>query len=303
MKKNTLRTIIPLCLLFIAITLNQVSAQQGYLVNVSDKGVIIDGYDTVAYFTAKKAVPGDQKYQAIYNGAIYYFSSDKNKKEFAKNPEKYAPQYGGFCAVAMSMGHLQPIDVNLFEVIGGKLYLQRNARAVGMWEKMGPKKVIMKSDKNWPIVYERQGSYLTAAQLNDNIELSLEAAKTIAAAGAKYAKKHRAPGGAIAVVDAGGYLLYLERLDGTFPAAATVANEKARTAAMFRFPSKKLEDAIIGGRSSLVTVGHNMLRGGVPIYFRGRVVGGIGVSGAASADQDVEIAMAGANTKFDQATN
>ena len=109
------------------------------------------------------------------------------------------------------------------------------------------------------------------------------------ATGRQYAKEHRAPGAAIAIVDAGGHLLYLERLDGTFPAAAMVAFQKARTAAMFRFSSKILEDAIINGRGSLVTVGHNMLRGGIPIYYRGKVIGGIGVSGAASADQDVEI--------------
>lgn len=303
MSRNSTKTLIPLCLLFIAITLNLVNAQQGYLVNANDKGVVIDGYDPVAFFTEKKPVPGDQKYQTTYDGAIYYFASDKNLKAFIKNPEKYAPQYGGFCGMGMSMGHLQPIDVNLFEIIDTKLYLQRNTKAAGMWKKMGPKMVIMKANENWPKVQEKYGSFLTAAQLNDNLELSLEAAKVIAGAGRTYAKEHKAPGGAIAIVDDGGHLLYLERLDGTFPAAAMVAYEKARTAAMFRFPSKKLEDGIIGGRGSLVTVGYNMLRGGLPIYFRGRVVGGVGVSGAASADQDVEIATAGVNAKFDQETN
>lgn len=303
MRKISIKTLIPLCLVFIAITFNQVNAQQGFLVNANEKGVAIDGYDPVAFFTEKKPVPGDQKYQTTYDGAIYYFASDKNLKAFIKNSEKYAPQYGGFCAMGMSMGHLQPIDVNLFEIIDKKLYLQRNAKAVGMWKKMGPKMVIMKANENWPKVYEKYSSYLTASQLNDNLELSVKTAKTMAAAGRRYAKEHRAPGGAIAIVDAGGHLLYLERLDGTFPAAAMVAYEKARTAAMFRMDSKKLEDAIIGGRGSLVTVGHNMLRGGLPVYFRGRVVGGIGVSGAASADQDVEIATAGVNVKFDQGTN
>ena len=115
----------------------------------------------------------------------------------------------------------------------------------------------------------------------------------------KYAKGNNAPGGSIAIVDEGGHLILLERLTGTFPAASEVSVGKARTAAMFRFESKKLEDAIIGGRGSLITVGHNMLRGGIPIVYKGQVIGGIGVSGAASADQDVEIAMAGAKVKFD----
>ncbi len=303
MKTSSIKIIVLFCLMFVTLSLNRVYAQQGYLTNVNDKGVIIDGYDPVAFFTEKKAVHGDNKYQTTYAGAVYYFVSDKNLKNFVKNPEKYAPQYGGFCAMAMSMGHLQLIDVNLFQVVDGKLYLQRNAKAVGMWKKMGPKMVIMKANENWPKVQEKYGSFLTAAQLNDNLDLSLAAAKVIAGVGAQYAKEHRAPGGAIAIVDAGGHLLYLERLDGTFPAAAMVAYEKARTAAMFRFPSKKLEDGIIGGRGSLVTVGYNMLRGGLPIYFRGRVVGGVGVSGAASADQDVEIATAGAHAAFEQGTN
>lgn len=303
MRKISIKTLIPLCLVFIAITFNQVNAQQGFLVNANEKGVAIDGYDPVAFFTEKKPVPGDQKYPTTYSGATYHFASDKNRKAFVKNPDKYAPQYGGFCAMAMSMGRLESIDVNRFDVVGEKLYLQRNAKAAGMWKKMGPKMVIMKSNENWPKVYGKYSSYLTAAQISDNLELSLEAAKTIVGAGRRYAKEHRAPGGAIAIVDAGGHLLYLERLDGTFPAAAMVAYEKARTAAMFRMHSKKLEDAIIGGRGSLVTVGHNMLRGGLPVYLGGRVVGGIGVSGAASADQDVEIATAGVNVKFDQGTN
>ncbi len=303
MNTTSIKVIVPLCIMFIAMSLRPVLAQPGYVANVNDRGVIIDGYDPVAFFTENKAVAGNKEHQTIYNGAVYYFASGKNLKAFVSTPEKYTPQYGGFCAMGMSMGHLQPIDVNLFEVVDGKLYLQRNAKAVGMWKKMGPKMVIMKANENWPKVQDKYGSFLTAAQLSDNLELSLAAAKVIAGAGHAYAKEHRAPGGAIAVVDDGGHLLYLERLDGTFPAAAMVAYEKARTAAMFRFPSKKLEDGIIGGRGSLVTVGYNMLRGGLPIYFRGRVVGGVGVSGAASADQDVEIATAGANARFEQGTN
>ena len=137
------------------------------------------------------------------------------------------------------------------------------------------------------------------AQVEQSYGLTLEAAKKIMVEAVKYAKGNNAPGGSIAIVDGGGHLILLERLTGTFPAASEVSVGKARTAAMFRFESKKLEDAIIGGRGSLITVGHNMLRGGIPIVYKGQVIGGIGVSGAASADQDVEIAMAGAKVKFD----
>lgn len=137
-----------------------------------------------------------------------------------------------------------------------------------------------------------------SAQIVETKNLSLDGAKKVAELAVKYAVDHNAPGGSIAIVDAGGHLLYLVRLDGTFPASAEVAYGKAKTAATFRFESKKLEDAINSGRTSLVTVGPLMLQGGVPIIYDGQVVGAIGVSGAKSADQDREIAMAGATAKL-----
>lgn len=136
------------------------------------------------------------------------------------------------------------------------------------------------------------------AQVSQTYELSLEGAHEIMAKAKAYAKANNAPGAAIAIVDAGGSLILLERLSGTFPVAAEVSYGKARTGAIFRMPSKNLEDGIIGGRGSLITVGENMLRGGLPIMYKGKVIGGIGVSGAASADQDVEIAQAGLQADF-----
>lgn len=129
-------------------------------------------------------------------------------------------------------------------------------------------------------------------------ELTLEGAKEIMSQAVAYAKTNNAPGAAIAIVDAGGSLILLERLNGTFPIAAEVSHGKARTAALFKMPSKNLEDNILKGRTSLITVGENMLRGGIPIVYNGKVIGGIGVSGAASADQDAEIAQAGLSATF-----
>ncbi|HMO38765.1 MAG TPA: heme-binding protein [Saprospiraceae bacterium] len=136
------------------------------------------------------------------------------------------------------------------------------------------------------------------AQVIATYELTLEGAREIMAQAVEYAKTNNAPGGAIAIVDAGGSLILLERLTGTFPIAAEVSHGKARTAALFKMPSKNLEDNILKGRTSLITVGENMLRGGLPIIYKGKVIGGIGVSGAASADQDAEIAQAGLSAKF-----
>lgn len=122
--------------------------------------------------------------------------------------------------------------------------------------------------------------------------LTLSGAKTVAAAAVAEAKRLNAPGGAIAIVDAGGHLLYLERLDNTFRAAAGVAEGKARTAALFGRPTKGIEDAIVSGRTTLLNVAEAPLQGGIPIVVGGVIVGAIGVSGAASADQDNEIAVA-----------
>ena len=127
--------------------------------------------------------------------------------------------------------------------------------------------------------------------------LALARAKQIASAASSEARRLSAPGGAIAITDAGGHLLYLERLDGTFPAAAAVSIEKARTAAIFQKPTSDFEDAIKGGRAALLGVDvMTPLQGGVPIRIGGVVVGAIGVSGAASAAQDTEIAKAAAAT-------
>jgi glc operon protein GlcG len=133
-----------------------------------------------------------------------------------------------------------------------------------------------------------------SSQVNQTYTLNDEGAHEVLKAAVQYAKDKAAPGASIAIVDAGGHLLLFERLDGSFPASASVAIEKAKTAALFQFESKKLEDAVNGGRPALITVGHTFLQGGVPVVYKEKVVGAIGVSGAQSADQDREIATAGA---------
>lgn len=132
-----------------------------------------------------------------------------------------------------------------------------------------------------------------SAQVITTKTVSLELAKKITAESIKFARANNAPGGAIAVVDAGGNLVYLERLDNTFPSASEVAIRKANTAATFKAPSSKLENSINGGRQALITVGHTFLQGGIPIIFEGQVIGAIGVSGSASAQQDEDMAIAG----------
>jgi glc operon protein GlcG len=125
--------------------------------------------------------------------------------------------------------------------------------------------------------------------------LTLEGAHKVIAAAETYAKAHGAPGGAIAVVDDGGNLMALERLDGTFSAGPKISIGKARTAVLFKKPTKVFEDLINKGRTTMVALeDFTPLQGGIPIVVNGEIIGGVGVSGASSAQQDEEVAIAGA---------
>jgi uncharacterized protein GlcG (DUF336 family)/mannose-6-phosphate isomerase-like protein (cupin superfamily) len=136
------------------------------------------------------------------------------------------------------------------------------------------------------------------AQTVEKKSLTIEGAKKVIAGAVAYAKKNNAPGGVIAVVDEGGHLMALERLDGTFAAGANISIGKARTAVLFKRPTKVFEDIIKNGRTAMVALPDAFftpLQGGIPIVIDGQIVGGVGVSGAASAQQDEELAIAGAN--------
>ena len=135
-----------------------------------------------------------------------------------------------------------------------------------------------------------------AAQVTATRDLTLEGARQVLAAAVAHAKSVNAPGSAIAVVDRGGYVLALERLDGTFPAGSDISIGKARTAVRFQRPTRVFEEIIRNGRTPMLAlnelVGFTPLMGGVPIEQDGIIVGAVGVSGAASAQQDEEIAVA-----------
>ncbi|BDD04721.1 YHS domain-containing (seleno)protein [Aureibacter tunicatorum] len=116
-----------------------------------EKGVGSKGYDVVSYFdnSAKK---GSKKISAEYKGVKYYFSSDANKAKFEKNPEKYAPQYGGWCAYAMGKeAEKVDVDPNTFEIMDGKLYLFYNKffnNTKEKWDK-NPEQLRKLADENW----------------------------------------------------------------------------------------------------------------------------------------------------------
>jgi glc operon protein GlcG len=137
-----------------------------------------------------------------------------------------------------------------------------------------------------------------AADFVSRATLTIDGAKAVAAEAIRYAHDHAAPGAAIAIVDSGGVLLYAERIDGTFQNAANISIGKARTAVLFGKPTRVFEDIVNKGRYSMLALpevaSFTPLMGGVPIEIGGQVAGAIGVSGAASAAQDDEIASAAA---------
>ncbi|MEZ9073779.1 YHS domain-containing (seleno)protein [Vibrio splendidus] len=110
----------------------------------------LDGYDTVAYFTSGEPVEGNKKFSTEYKGADWYFSSEKNLTLFVNNPEKYAPQYGGYCAWAVSeKSDFAPGDPNQWTIVDNKLYLNYDQEIKQRWEQDRAQH-IQKADTVWP---------------------------------------------------------------------------------------------------------------------------------------------------------
>lgn len=139
-----MKIILFILVMFVAITL---SAQ-----NNTTKGFAVNGYDVVAYFS-NTATKGNKKITAKHEGATYKFSSEENKALFVANPEKYLPQYGGWCAYAMGVnGEKVSINPKTFEIRGAKLYLFYNklgTNTLDSWLKEKPEVLIPMADANW----------------------------------------------------------------------------------------------------------------------------------------------------------
>ena len=113
-----------------------------------EDGAAIRGYDTVAYHTERKPVRGRSDFSYEYNGAVWLFSTEQNLAVFRQDPEKYAPQYGGYCAYGMSKGYVVPTDPDAWSVVDGKLYLNFSTGVRKTWLKDVPGNVA-KADANW----------------------------------------------------------------------------------------------------------------------------------------------------------
>lgn len=132
------------------------------LVNVDDDGTGILGFDPVAY-QDNKVTPGSGENAVAHGGANYWFSSADHKTAFTAEPAKYAPQYGGYCAYAMSQGRLSPIQPEVFEIYEGQLLLFTNPEFKRLFDK-DPAKHKALADQNWPKLVEQQGKPAPAAQ-------------------------------------------------------------------------------------------------------------------------------------------
>ena len=113
----------------------------------------IYGYDTVAYWTENKAVKGNKKITTEWRGAEWHFSSEQNRDLFVANPEKYAPQYGGYCAYAMSDGRLVGVDEDAFTIVDDKLYLNYSKSVMKEW-RSNQAQFISEADAQYPTLVD-----------------------------------------------------------------------------------------------------------------------------------------------------
>jgi YHS domain-containing protein len=127
-------------------------AAAGGVVNASAlTGTAIEGYDPVAYFTAGRPVEGASEFSHDWMDATWYFVSVENRDRFAAEPEKYAPQYGGYCAWAVAHGYTAEIDPEAWKIVEGKLYLNYSKDVQADWAADIPGN-IAKGDANWPTI-------------------------------------------------------------------------------------------------------------------------------------------------------
>ncbi len=139
-----MKTIISVFLIFASFVC---SAQKSQIFKTEEGA--IHGYDPVAYFNTGSPVKGKKEFSYSWKGADWYFVSASNLKAFKASPEKFAPQYGGYCAYGCSEGHKAPTDPTAWTIVDGKLYLNYSPKVKELWTKDRPARIIT-ADKNWP---------------------------------------------------------------------------------------------------------------------------------------------------------
>ena len=137
-------------LIALMILLSNLALASDSRINQKD-GIAIHGYDPVAYFVAEKAVKGDPRISFEWSNAVWQFSSASNRQAFVRNPEHYAPQFGGHCAYAASYGQFADIDPQAWSIINDKLYLNYSLRVREIW-KPWAKEFVGDAEQFWPMM-------------------------------------------------------------------------------------------------------------------------------------------------------
>jgi YHS domain-containing protein len=143
-------------LVFLAFITTSLWAENKSLLNLDKNNLAIQGYDPVAFFTENKPVKGSSEFKYIYEGALYLFASAENEKLFEKEPSKYQPAFGGFCAYGVSRNKLVEIDPEAFQIVDGHLLLQYSKGVRNDFNK-DVQGNLAKAKQNWPTLVEKKG--------------------------------------------------------------------------------------------------------------------------------------------------
>jgi len=141
-----------LFILFVCTLTAQAWAQKSP-VFITNEGAI-NGYDPVAYFTDNKPVKGNDQFTYTWNGATWHFATAQNRDTFKASPEKYAPQYGGYCAYGTADGHKATTQPDAWTISNGKLYLNHSQSVLTHW-RSNQQQYIQKADTNWPAIKDK----------------------------------------------------------------------------------------------------------------------------------------------------
>ena len=144
------------CILTFVVMATPLLAQTKALLNLDRNGLALQGYDPVAFFTQNKPVKGKPEFKAAYQDATYYFASAENKGLFDKEPAKYEPAFGGYCAFGVSRNKLVEIDPDAFQVVDGRLLLQYSKSVRDNFNK-DTQGNLTKANANWPGLVEKKG--------------------------------------------------------------------------------------------------------------------------------------------------
>jgi YHS domain-containing protein len=140
----------------LALAVLSMTANAKELLNVDGNGLAIQGYDPVAFFTDSQPVKGSSQFQSEYHGAKYYFASPEHKAAFDKEPAKYEPQFGGYCAYGVSHGSKAPIKIEAWQIVNGRLLMQYDLDVKNKFNQ-DQQGMLKKADEKWPGLVEKYG--------------------------------------------------------------------------------------------------------------------------------------------------